>query len=230
MNDGGLMIEDKRIRIISGHYGSGKTEFAINYAIKLAEMMKKVALVDLDVVNLYFRSREKEEFLKEKGIKVIGSSIRATSLDLPSISGQTSVAFQDKSLEVIIDLGGNPEGARALGRYNQYLKEGSYNMFFVLNANRPETRKLDDVMEFMVKIQEVVRCKFTGIVNNTHMLKSTSLDDILRGYDLAKEVSDLTGIPIRYNAGLEGVLNNIQSKLEGEIFPIDLYMREEWML
>ena len=224
------MLEDKRNRIISGHYGSGKTEFSINYAIRLAELKKNVAIVDLDVVNLYFRSREKEEFLKEKGIRVIGSSIRATSLDLPSISGETSIAFQDKSLETIIDLGGNPEGARALGRYNEYLKEGSYDMFFVLNANRPETRSIDDVMEFMVKIQDVVRGKFTGIVNNTHMLKSTSVDDILRGYDLAKEVSDLAGIPIKYNAGLESVLNNVQSKLEGEIFPIDLYMREEWML
>ncbi|TJX14047.1 MinD/ParA family protein [Tissierella creatinini] len=224
------MLNDKRIRIISGHYGSGKTEFSINYAIKLAEMKKNVAIVDLDVVNLYFRSREKEDFLKEKGIRVIGSSIRAASLDVPSISSQASITFHDESLETIIDLGGNPEGARALARYNEYLREGYYDMFFVLNANRPETRSLDDVMKFIVKIQDVVRGKFTGIVNNTHMLKATSVDDILKGYDLAKKASDLTGIPIKYNAGLESVLNKIQSKLEGEMFPINLYMREEWMV
>ncbi len=224
------MLNDKRIRIVSGHYGSGKTEFSINYAIKLAEMKKKVAIVDLDVVNLYFRTREKEDFLKEKGVRVIGSSIRAASLDVPSISSQASIPFHDESLETIIDLGGNPEGARALARYNEYLREGSYDMFFVLNANRPETRSLEDVMKFIVKIQDVVRGKFTGLVNNTHMLKSTSVDDILMGYDLAKKVSDLTGIPIKYNSGLESVLNKIQSKVEGEMFPIKLHMREEWMV
>lgn len=224
------MLNDKRIRIIIGHYGSGKTEFSVNYAMKLAGQGKKVALVDLDVVNLYFRSREKAEVLEENGIRIIGGSIRASSLDIPSIPGEVLAPIQDSSYNLIMDVGGDPAGARALGRYHPYLKEGSYDMFFVLNANRPETQTLEKTMEYMVKIEDVARCKITGIINNTHMLKSTNLEDVLRGYDLARRVSDETNIPIKYNVCLSELADTIKDALEGEIFPINLYMREEWML
>ncbi len=224
------MLDDKRIRIIIGHYGSGKTEFSINYAMKLSAQDKKVALVDLDVVNLYFRSREKAEMLEENGIRIIGGSIRASSLDIPSIPGEVLSPIQDTSYNLIMDVGGDPAGARALGRYHPYLKEGSYDMFFVLNANRPETQDLDKAMEYMVKIQDVARCKITGIINNTHMLKSTTLEDVLRGYNLAKKISDETNIPIKYNVCLSSIANSISKVLEGELFPLNLYMREEWML
>lgn len=224
------MLDDKRIRIIIGHYGSGKTEFSINYAMKLSAQDKKVALVDLDVVNLYFRSREKAEILEANGIRIIGGSIRASSLDIPSIPGEVLSPIQDTSYNLIMDVGGDPAGARALGRYHPYLKEGSYDMFFVLNANRPETKSLEKAMEYMVKIQDVARCKITGIINNTHMLKSTSMEDVLKGYDLAKKVSEETKIPIKYNVCLSTIADSINEVLEGEIFPINLYMREEWML
>lgn len=220
------MLNDKRIRIIIGHYGSGKTEFSVNYAMKLAGQGKKVALVDLDVVNLYFRSREKAEVLEENGIRIIGGSIRASSLDIPSIPGEVLAPIQDSSYNLIMDVGGDPAGARALGRYHPYLKEGSYDMFFVLNANRPETQTLEKTMEYMVKIEDVARCKITGIINNTHMLKSTNLEDVLRGYDLARRVSDETNIPIKYNVCLSELADTIKDALEGEIFPINLYMIE----
>ena len=224
------MLNDKRIRIIIGHYGSGKTEFSVNYAMKLAARDKKVALVDLDVVNLYFRSREKAEILEKSGIRIIGGSIRASSLDIPSIPGEVLSPLQDTSYDLVMDVGGDPAGARALGRYHPYLKEGSYDMFFVLNANRPETQDLDKAMEYMIKIQDVARCKITGIINNTHMLKSTTMEDVLRGYDLAQKVSEETNIPIKYNVCLSSIANDITEVLEGDLFPINLYMREEWML
>ncbi len=115
------MLNDKRIRIIIGHYGSGKTEFSVNYAVKLASLGKKVALVDLDIVNLYFRSREKADILEEMGIKVIASSVKAAAVDIPAISSQVLVPLQDKSYEGIIDVGGDPVGARTLGMYYQLL-------------------------------------------------------------------------------------------------------------
>ncbi|MGM0396098.1 MAG: ATP-binding protein [Bacillota bacterium] len=224
------MNNDKRIRIIVGHYGSGKTEFSVNYAMKLAKRGKKVALVDLDVVNLYFRSREKTQILEENGIRVIGGALKGSSVDLPAIPGEVLTPLQDTSYEAIMDIGGNAEGARTLGRYHSYFKEGDYDMFFVLNANRPETGTVDQVLEYIVKIQDVARAKITGIINNTHLLKSTTVEDVMRGYNLAKEVSQETGLPIKYNVCLETLADKLPEELGDNVFPIKLYMREEWML
>ncbi|WFA10307.1 ATP-binding protein [Tissierella sp. Yu-01] len=224
------MLKDNRIRIIIGHYGSGKTEFSVNYAVKLASYGKKVALVDLDVVNLYFRSREKADILEQSGVKVIGSAIKASAIDIPSISGEVLTPLQDESYEAVLDVGGDPVGARALGRYSNYFTGSNYDMFFVLNANRSETQTAEKAIEYITRIQDVARAKVTGIINNTHLLKSTTIDDVLRGYDLAKRVSMETNIPIKYNSVLESIASDLPKELVGEIFPIKLYMREEWML
>lgn len=223
------MDKDKRIRIIIGHYGSGKTEFSINYALKLNELGKKVAIADLDIVNLYFRSREKAGLLEEKGIKVIGASIKGSALDLPAISGEVLTPLQDTSYETILDVGGDPAGARALGRYHEYFIEDNYDMFFVLNANRPETGTVEKALEFIRKIEDTSRAKITGIINNTHLLKSTTIEDVLKGYSLSLELSELTGIPLKYNVVLKELSPLLPNDLVGEIFPIKLYMREEWM-
>lgn len=224
------MNNDKRIKIIIGHYGSGKTEFSINYAVKLAKENKKVALVDLDVVNLYFRSREKAEVLEDMGIKVIGSSIKASALDIPAISADVLTPLQDKSYEAIMDIGGDPAGARTLGRYHNYFQEGNYDMFFVLNANRPETQTVEKVMEYMTKIEDTSRAKITGIISNTHLLKSTTVDDVVKGYQLSKEVSKVTNVPLRYITVLEELVPKLPKEIQEIVFPIKLYMREEWML
>lgn len=224
------MLKDKRLRFIIGHYGSGKTEFSINYAVKLAEIGKKVALADLDVVNLYFRSREKRELLEKLGVKVIASSIDASAVDIPAISAEIVTPMQDTSYEGVIDVGGDPAGARTLGRYNEYFVEGKYDMFFVLNANRPETQTVDKAIEYLRKIEDTARAKVTGIVNNTHMLKNTTVEDVLKGQSLAKKVSEKTNIPIKYISVIEDVAKELPDDLEGEIFPMTLYMREDWMI
>lgn len=223
------MNNDKRIRIIIGHYGSGKTEFSLNYALRLNEEGKKVAIADLDVVNLYFRSREKASLLEKKGIKVIGASIKGNALDLPAISGEVLTPLQDTTYETILDVGGDPAGARALGRYHEYFIDGQYDMFFVLNANRPETRTAEKALEFIRQIEDTSRAKITGIVNNTHLLKSTTIEDVLKGYELSLELSELTGIPLKYNVVIEELVTLLPNNMVGEVFPIKLYMREEWM-
>jgi hypothetical protein len=224
------MINDKRIRVIIGHYGSGKSEFSVNYAIKLANMGRKVALADLDIVNMYFRSREKAREMEALGVRVIGSQINAPAVEVPSISAEVYAPLQDESYDLVLDVGGDSVGARALGRYVDYFKEGKYDMFFVLNANRPETQTLNKVLEYMTKIQDVSRAKITGIVNNTHLLKSTTAEDVLRGQELALEVAARTNIKLRYISVLEEVVPSLPKDLEGEIFPIEMFMREEWML
>ena len=224
------MKNDKRIRIVIGHYGSGKTEFSVNYAVKLAKMGRKVGLVDLDVINPYFRSREKTALLAEHGIKVVGSNLEGNALDVPAISGEAATPLQDKSYDAILDVGGDPAGARALGRYFPILRDGEYDMFFVLNANRPETQSVEKAMEYIAKIEATARAKVTGIVNNTHLLKATSAEDVIRGYDLAVKVSEATGIPLRYNSCLEGLAEELPDEVKTNVFPIQLYMREEWMI
>ncbi|EOD01893.1 hypothetical protein [Caldisalinibacter kiritimatiensis] len=224
------MLNDNRIRIITGHYGSGKTEFSVNYAVNLAKEKEKVALADLDVVNPYFRSREKAKDLEKLGIKVISSSIKGIAADVPAVSAEIFAPLQDKSYETILDVGGDPVGARALGRYHNYFKDGEYDMFFVINANRRETQTVDKTIEYLRKIEQASRAKVTALVNNTHLLKSTTKEEVLKGQELVEKVSEKTGIPIKYVVALENVAKELPKHIKGEIFPIKLYMREEWML
>ena len=224
------MLDDNRLRFIVGHYGSGKTEFSVNYAVKLAKMNKKVALVDLDVVNLYFRSREKTEVLEKLEIKVIGSSLKASAVDIPAVSAEVVTPMQDSSYDAVIDVGGDSVGARTLGRYNEYFVENNYDMFFVLNANRPETQTVEKAIEYLKEIEDTARAKVTGIINNTHMLKSTKVEDVIMGQELATKVSQKLNIPIKYISVIESIAKELPKDLEGEIFPMTLYMREEWML
>ena len=224
------MEKDLRIRVIIGHYGSGKTEFAVNYAIKLAQMGKKVALADLDIVNPYFRSREKQEMLEAMGIQVIGSALeKSKGSDLPAVAAAVLGPMQDPSCEVVLDVGGDSVGARALARYHSYFQKGSYEMFCVLNANRPETQSVEGATQHLQAIERMARASVTGLINNTHLLRETSIEDVLRGQQLVKQVSEALHIPIRYVSTLEEVARQLPADMEGEVFPIKMYMREDWM-
>ncbi len=223
-------MHDKRLVIIIGHYGSGKTEFSVNYAVKLKEHYEKVSIADLDIINPYFRSREKKDFFKEIGIKVYDSSIKNTSLDIPSLPAEIMGVIQNQNEKSVIDVGGDPVGARVLARYAEQIKNVEYDMFYVINGNRPETRTVEDTIKYLRMIESTCGLKVTGLINNTHLLKDTTVKDVEFGHELTKKVSWETDIPIRY----EAVINNIALKITNieileKLFPINLYMREEWM-
>ncbi len=222
-------IKDKRIRIICGHYGSGKSEFSVNYIKNLKKHYDKVALIDLDVVNPYFRSREKAEELENEGIRVISSSIKGSNADLPSLAGDINVPILDKSYEVVIDLGGDSVGARVLGRYREDIANDSYDMLVVLNANRPETHTPQQAITYIKAIEESAGLKVTGIVNNTHLLKSTTIEDVMRGQKLAEEVAQELGIDVRYTACMENLAHELPEELKDRYFPIGMHLRKEWM-
>lgn len=223
------MLDDKRIRIITGHYGSGKTEFAVNYAVKLTDAGKKVSLADLDVVNPYFRSRECEKLFEEKGIELLGFILKEHGMDLPAVSGNVAKALMDKSREYIIDLGGNSAGARAFASFRSMVVVEECDLFFVINANRPETADYLGVMTQIQSIEGTLNMRVTGLINNTHLIWDTTEEDILRGELLSREVSEKTGIPIRYTSMKKDLVPELKEKYSGEIFSVEMYMRKNWM-
>ncbi|KAF5029097.1 hypothetical protein DSECCO2_652160 [anaerobic digester metagenome] len=227
---GGANMHDKRLVIVIGHYGSGKTEFSVNYAVKLKEHYDNVSIADLDIVNPYFRSREKREFFEKIGIKVYDSSIRNTAVDIPALPAEMTGVIMNQNEKSVIDVGGDPVGARVLARYAEQIKNVEYDMFYVINGNRPETRTAEDTVKLLRLIEQTSGLKVTGLINNTHLLKDTTVEDVEFGHELTKKVSWETDIPIRYEAALKETALKITNKeILEKIFPINLYMREDWM-
>lgn len=229
-----MFKEDRRIRMFCGHYGSGKTEFAVNYVTKLKEEVgeRKVVISDMDIVNPYFRSREKTAELEEKGIVVYGSSYNSDA-DIPAIPAEMLGPFVNKECEYVIDLGGNDVGTIVLGRYKEKYDPEEIDIFMVINTYRPDTYDADLCIEQMHELEAGLGLKVTGFVNNTNLTRDTCAADLLRGEEIISEVSKRTGVPIRYTAYVEEVVKDmtpeIKAKLSGTVVPLTYYMRPSWM-
>ncbi len=228
-----MYLDDKRIRIISGHYGSGKTEFAVNYVTNLKKISKnKVAISDMDIVNVYFRSREKKDELTKQGIEVFGSSISA-SADLPAIPKEMLIPFVDKEYDYVVDLGGNDVGTIVLRRFKEHIDMSEVDFFMVVNVYRPDTQTVDAIIEQKEKLEYASGFKVTGFINNSNLVRETSAEDLLYGDRLLKEASSKTGVPIKYTSYVKEVVKDITpdiiSKLSGDVIPLKYYMREVWM-
>ena len=192
---------DKRINVIVGHYGSGKTEFAVNFAIDLTKKYKKVYIVDLDIVNPYFRTKDSAELLNKEGIEVISPSFANTNVDLPSLPAEAYSLVQNKNIYAVLDIGGDDRGAYALGRYRPYiLEENNYEMVFVANFYRPLTTTPHSALEVMREIEAASQIKFTAIVNNSNLGNQTTPEDIVASNIKAKELEKLTGLPLIFTS------------------------------
>ncbi len=222
---------DKRLVIVTGHYGSGKTEFAVNYAVNMKNNYDNVSLADLDIVNPYFRSREKKILLENIGIKVLDSSINNNqTLDLPALPAGIMGSITNLNMKAILDIGGDPVGARVLSRFSEQIKTMDYDLFYVINANRPETQTKENVIKYLKDIENTSGLKVTGLINNTHLLKDTSISDVELGHELSKEVSWEIDVPIRYEVAMKNIADKIvNEEIKAKLFPVNLYMREEWM-
>ena len=217
----------KRIQIITGHYGSGKTEYAVNLALRLAAEGKKTVLADLDIVNPYFRSYEQTQRLEAAGIRVIVTSCGGVA-DIPAINPAVLSVFQDRSWTGVLDIGGDPIGARVLARFAPQLQVEEFDLLYVLNANRPETRDLERALAYMRGIEAECHQKVTGIVNNTHLCGETTAAEILKGARLAGQLSQQTGLPVVCHAAQRRLLPEVQNTLIEPILPMDLYMKKPW--
>lgn len=224
-----MVEKDKRIRIITGHYGSGKTEFALNYVSALSKVSKKTAIADLDIVNVYFRSREKKKELEEMGIKVISSSLTSNSSDMPALSREISIPVRDNSYDYVIDLGGNDVGAITLTRLKPLFNKEEIDFFMVVNTNRPDTSTVEKIIEQMKQIEFSTGLKVTGFVNNTNLIRETDYETIKKGEEILLKVSNITGVAIRYTTYVTEILPNLNEEFIGELFPMKFFMRKIWM-
>ena len=206
-------MEHKRLTLFAGHYGSGKTNIAVNYAMLLADEGKKVCIADLDIVNPYFRTKDSEKELAEKGIALICSKYANSNVDLPAIPAESYRLVQDKSCYGVIDIGGDDRGAYALGRFAEAIKaEGDYRMAFVLNIYRPLTSTIEDTIEIMKEIETASGIKFNCIVNNSNIGKETTVQTILDSIEFIDVLSQRTGLPVWINTAEKKIaekLNNI---------------------
>ena len=226
-----MVADDRRIRIITGHYGSGKTEFAVNYVKKLRESVDgRVAIADLDIVNVYFRSREKKEELEEKGIQVIASNLDTAVADVPAVSGAMTMPVINKEYQYVVDLGGNDVGTLVLGRIKPLLDHAEADFFMVVNAYRPNTSTPEGIIEQMENLEYAAGLKVTGFINNTNLVRETTAECLLHGDEVLKEVTKRTGVPVKYVSYVKDVMTEeIPEGLSGELFPMEFNMRKTWV-
>jgi Mrp family chromosome partitioning ATPase len=217
----------KRIQIITGHYGSGKTEYAVNLALHLVQEHENVALADMDIVNPYFRSYEQAKRLGEAGIRVIVTSCGGIA-DIPAINPEVMSIFQQEKWTGVLDIGGDPIGARVLARFAPQLKPEEFDLLFVLNANRPETKDVESALAYMQGIEAECRQKVTGIVNNTHLCGETTAEEILKGAKLAHALSERTSLPVIHHAVQRKFVEQVQAELPEPVLPMNIYMKKPW--
>lgn len=218
-----------RVAIVCGHFGTGKTEFAVNYILELARGNQRTMLADVDIVNPYFRSRERRQQLQAAGVRLISSSQACSDADVPALPAELLTLLEDRSYRGVLDVGGDPTGARVLARFQPKIIQEDYRLLFVLNANRPEVRTAEKALLYLRSIEAVTGLECGGIVNNTHLCGETTAHEILKGAELARQVSEASGIPVVCHV-VERRLCGEESLSELRLFPIDIYMKKPWEL
>ena len=215
-------MEHHRLTLFAGHYGSGKTNIAVNYAISLARQGKKVCIGDLDIVNPYFRTADSAKRLHEASVELISPQFANTNVDLPALPAEAYRLVQDKTVYGIMDIGGDDRGAYALGRYVPFLKEeNNYKMVFVANFCRPLTRTAEEAMEVMREIEAACGLKFTHIVNNTNLGPATDPDVVLDSGTQVQKLCDISGLPLFFTALREDLAPALEEKIPN-VFPLQL--------
>ena len=214
-----------RLTIVTGHYGTGKTEFSVNLALALAAEGARTALADLDIVNPYFRSRERRELLEGAGVRLIAASQALADADVPALPAELHAVLEDRSVRGVLDVGGDPSGARVLARYRPRILKEDYQLLCIVNAARPEVRTAERSAEYLRAIEAVAGLRCTGLVNNTHLCGETAPEDIREGAALAEEVSQITGIP--------GVCHTAERRFQDRLrdlplFPMEIRMKKPW--
>lgn len=229
------MPESRRIIAVTGHYGSGKTEFAVSLALLLAAEKalpwKKLAVVDLDIANPYFRSRERGALLEKAGVKVYGSAYHTEiTAELPALDAAIRAPLEDEDCCVIVDLGGNDAGAKVIHQFRKYFERGENELLCVVNASRFETRTVRAALEHLEAIEAATGMTVNGIVNNCHLIMETTASDIERGHALCAELCRETGKALWCDCYPAPLVRPEDISPEcARLMPLGMYMRESWL-
>ena len=219
---GVIMYPLKRLTILCGHYGSGKTNVAVNIAAELKKTHDNVTVADLDIVNPYFRTKDSAAYFEEQGIRLICSAYANSNVDIPALPQEMYALTDDRSMTAVLDIGGDDRGALVLGRLApRILQENNYEMLMVINGYRPLTRDAASTLEVMDEIQAAGGIRFTGLVNNSNLGAMTAAEDVLASRDYAEEVARLSGLPVV----MTSVRQDLYAAVEGKVpyaFPLGL--------
>ena len=211
-----------RLTLFAGHYGSGKTNIAVNFALTLARSGKNVCIADLDIVNPYFRTADSAQELAEAGVTLISPKFANSNVDLPALPAEAYRLVTDKTAYGIMDIGGDDRGAYALGRYvPAILEENNYRMVYVATCCRPLTRTADDALEVMREIEAACGLRFTHIINNSNLGPETTPQVVLDSLPFAQELSRISGLPL----WLHSIRQDLLPALQGSglpLFPMQL--------
>ncbi len=221
-------MNNKRITIFAGHYGSGKTNISVNYALWLKENYENVVIADLDIVNPYFRSKDSEKDLAQRGIRLISSEFANSNVDVPAMPAEAYSIIDNKNTVAVIDVGGDDRGALAMGRYTpSIVEENDYEMLFVINKYRPLTPDCASTVEIMKEIETACNMKFTAIVNNSNLGDETTPDDVIASINYANEISKASGLPIKMTTVKEELFDTLKEKVVN-CTAIKLYVKQSW--
>ena len=210
----------KRVTLFAGHYGSGKTNIAVNYAVAIKKSGLPVKIADLDIVNPYFRTKDSAKLLEELGIELISPQFANSNVDLPALPQQAYSLVQRKDAYAVLDIGGDDRGAYALGRYTPYiLEENDYEMVFVANFYRPLTTTVAEAIEVMREIEAAAKIKFTAVVNNSNLGNLTTAQDVERTFVKAEELCNATGLKLLFTSVEQSLAKDIKGT---EVFPLTL--------
>ena len=216
------MNKFKRLTLLCGHYGSGKTNVAVNLAFYLKEQYNNVVVADLDIVNPYFRTKDSIEDFKARGIELICSEYANTNVDIPALPANMYRLTADKDITAVIDVGGDDRGAYALGRLVPEIKaENNFDMLMVINGYRPLTPDAQSTIEVMREIEEACKLKFTGLVNNSNIGEETTVEDIIKSIGYANEVSQASGLPIVMTSVKHELYDGLKDKIDN-LLPLAL--------
>ncbi len=219
-----------RVTLFTGNYGSGKTEVALNFSLSAAARETGVRVADLDIVNPYFRSRDVTEFMEERGVQVIAPEGALRHADLPVILPEVRGLIEDHGTRAVIDVGGDPVGARVLGAFHGCFDETEMDLVVVLNGNRPFTDTPEGCVGMIREIEGASRLRATALAGNTHLMESTTVETVMRGEDLVLEVSSLTGLPVRFETAARHIIaawSGPEPRLP--VLPLERHMLPPWI-
>ena len=215
-------MEYKRLTIVCGHYGTGKSNVAVNMALDLKKQHNKVVLADLDIVNPYFRSVDSADELKNHGIRIICSDYANSNVDIPALPSDIYSIVDNKDEKAVLDIGGDDRGALVLGRLTpKILEENDYNMLMVINCYRPLTKDALSTIEVMREIEDAAHIKFTGFINNSNLGEETTEQCIIDSFKYADDVTNATNLPVFATTVKEDIYLSLKNKYDN-LFPIKL--------